>query len=267
MFSEEQLIQAAESSLFLPTLPGRLGKLEISGVQGHYGLGVQGGMINRVGGSRLTSEQAPQVIRAVQDHFKSLDQTFSWLVASSDTPNDLEEHLQMAGSTLGWTLHGMVLTDLEQEFPMRSGVNVQRANLADRHLISHVYHLGFPIDDPVAADLYADLMEIPTMVHYLVYLDGITEPVGATSMFYVPEYNAVILESSALLEAYRGQSIYKNMIAQRLYDARRDGMKLAVVQANVASSAPALRELGFVPKTVIKSYRFWKNKDNAAASE
>ena len=267
MFSEEQLIQAAESSLFLPTLPGRLEKLEIAGVRGHFGHGVHGGMINRVGGSRLISEQATPVVKAVQDHFKSLDQTFNWLIASSDTPDNLEEHLQAAGSTLGWTLHGMVLSDLEKEFPIRSGVSIKRANSNDRHLVSHVYHLGFPIDDPAASDLYADLMAIPTMVHYLVYLDGVNEPVGATSMFYVPEYNAVILESSALLEAYRGLSIYKSMIAQRLSDARDDGVKLAVVQANVASSAPALYELGFVPKTVIKSYRFWKNKDNAAAKE
>jgi GNAT superfamily N-acetyltransferase len=258
MYSEEQLIQATESSLFLPILPGRTAALNIPGVQGHYGLGMQGGFINRVGGSRLTSEQAPQVIKAVQDHFKALDQSFIWCVASSDTPDDLGEQLHHAGFKAGWTLHGMVLTDLDREFPMRSGVSVRRATPDDRPLVSQIYHVGFPMDDMATSDLYADMMETPSMVHYLVYLENVNEPVGATSMFYVSEYNAVILESSAILEEYRGQGIYKNLIAQRLEDARSDGMKLAVVQANIASAAPALRQLGFVQKTVIQAWRFYK---------
>lgn len=251
MFSDEQLIEAVESSIFLPTLPGRFEALNIPGVRGRFGPGVQGGFINRVGATRLTSEQAPKVIKAVREHFEALNLSFGWFVVSSDTPDDLQEHLQQAGFEQVVTAAGMVHTDLDREFPTRPGVTVRPASSEERHLVSHVYETGFPIDK-TASDLFADMIETPSMVHYLVYLENVSEPVGATSMFYEQSHNAVVLELSVILEEYRGQGIYKNLIAQRIHDARRDGIKLAVVQAIEATSAPALRRHGFVKKSVIQ---------------
>jgi GNAT superfamily N-acetyltransferase len=255
MLSDNQMIRAVKRSLFLPTVPGRFEALDIPGVQGRYGISVQGGFINRVGDSTLTAEELNDTVHAVVNHFESLGQSFSWFVSSHDTPENLAEHLQKAGFERGWMLLGMVLSELGNEFPMHPDVTIRRAGLDDRHQISRIYQTGF-IPDKAASDLFAEMMETPTMTHYLAYLDGVDEPVGATSAFYIEEYQAVVLEASLIHEAYRGRGIYKSLIAQRLHDAYADGMRLAIVQANVASSAPALRKLGFVEKCTIQSWRW-----------
>jgi GNAT superfamily N-acetyltransferase len=251
MLTEEQLIQVVESSIFLPILPGRFEALDIPGVQGRYAKGVSGGFINRVGGSRLSSGQIHRTIEAVMDHFNALNQKFMWFVASSDTPNDLQQQLQEAGFSPSWIMSGMVLTDLSQDFPTSLGVRVTRARPNERDLVSRIYQDGFPLGK-TNSDLFADMIDIPSLAHYLVYLENVDEPIGVTSMFYIPHYEAVILEASAILEPFRGQGIYKNLITQRIHDARADGMKVAVVQANEATSAPALRKIGFVKKSDIR---------------
>ena len=249
MLSEEQLIEAVESSIFLPSLPGRLEALNIPGVQGCFAPGIRSGIIDRVGATRLTSEQTPKVIKAVREHFEALGLGFGWFVASSDTPDDLQEHLQQAGfRQSSWTMAGMAHTDLYHEFPTRSGVTVRPASAEERHLVSRAYEIGFPMKK-TTSDFFADM---PSIMHYLVYLENISEPVGATSMFYEQSHNAVVLEASAILEEYRGQGIYNNLIAQRIHDARRDGIKAAVVQARDTTSAPALRKRGFIKKSEIQ---------------
>jgi GNAT superfamily N-acetyltransferase len=179
-------------------------------------------------------------------------------VTDIDTPESLAASLQSVGFEPGLTFAGMVLSELDQAFPMHPQVTVKPASADERHLVSDIYQTGF-MPDKAAADLFADMIEIPTMTHYLVYLTGIDEPVGATSAFYIQDYQAVVLEASLILEEYRGKGIYKSLIAQRLDDARTAGMKIALVQAIKATSAPALQKLGFIEKCTIQSWNWVPN--------
>lgn len=255
MIDEAQMIEAARNSLFLPTLPGRYDALDIPGIQGRYGYGVQGGFVNRVGAANLAAEQADATIQAVINHFDTLKQTFAWFVTCTDTPGDLEERLERAGFERALDFSGMVLPEIHDGFPMHPRVTVRPARTDERQHVSRIYQAGLA-PDKAAADLFADMMETPTMTHYLAYLDGVDEPIGATASFYIEDHRTVVLEASLILEPYRGNGFYKSLVAQRLHDAYRDGMRVAVVQAFVKTSAPKLRKLGFVEKCAMRTWRW-----------
>ena len=70
------------------------------------------------------------------------------------------------------------------------------------------------------------------------------------------EFATVVLEASLILEPYRGNGFYRSLVAQRLHDAYRDGMRVAIVQAYAKTSAPKLREFGLVEVCAIWTWRW-----------
>ncbi len=251
MISEEQIIGLLKSCSILPILSEQTQALEIPYVVGSYAKDARGGgFINRVGSFQIPVEHIDSSIQAVINYFGARNQSFDWFSTSADGSGQLNDHLNKWGFTPVVTLSGMVLTDLNQDFPMRDDVIVQLVEPDERHLVSRIYQAGFPMDK-LSADLLADMIALPHMNHYLVYLEGVDEPVGAATGLYDEEHQALILEVATILEAYRGQGIYNSLIVPRLHKAHADGMKLALVQASISTSATALRKLGFVEKIII----------------
>ena len=85
-------------------------------------------------------------------------------------------------------------------------------------------------------------VEAPGRLDDGILLGGVT---GVAPALYVPQQPIVALRLAATLKAYRGQGIYRSLIARRLADAHADGAKVAIMQAVRNTSAPICAKLGF----------------------
>jgi hypothetical protein len=253
--TDQAVLTPIESSLYMPTVPGKLEALIIPGVTGRYSTHVSGGFINRVGQAHLSIENADMTIEAVRAHFAAHNQRFSWFVTELSSPADLTTRLERAGFTKGIEIAGMFLTNLTQPITLNPAVRVQKANTSEYDLVSELYQKAFPLE-PDVADLFVELIDAMGAAHYLASLEGADEPVGAASMFYLSNLSIMILETAATLQAYRGQGVYKSLLARRLADAYADAMQIAVTQAFRTTSYPILSKLGFVERCNITVY-FW----------
>ena len=250
LLMDQDILYVVESSICMPTVPHKLEALPIPGVAGHYSQkhvgGTTAGVINRVGRTRLTTDNADATIKAVRDHFAALNQRFIWMVtAELSSPPDLTLRLEKAGFTKRFEVAGMYLTKLTQPITLNPAVRVLRANTSDNDVVSKLYQKAFPLDHEVA-DLFVELINAMEAAHYLAYLAGVEEPVGVASMYYLQDLSAVVLAAAATLDRYRGQGIYKCLLARRLVDAHADAIQVATLQAIRTTSQPILSKLGFV---------------------
>jgi hypothetical protein len=92
--------------------------------------------------------------------------------------------------------------------------------------------------------LFRDRERLKTRI-YLAYLEGIENPVGCSSMGFIPGKPIVHLRGAATNKRHRGRGIYSSLLARRLNDAKKEGAQAAVIQAIVTTSAPICRRLGF----------------------
>jgi GNAT superfamily N-acetyltransferase len=250
--TEQDMLYAVESGICIPAVPHKLEALTIPGVTGHFSQrrveGSTTGVINRVGRTRLTTENADATIKAIRTHFTARNQRFIWIVTEElSTPPDLTARLENAGFTRRFEMAGMSLTELTRPITLNPAVRVQRANASDNEKVSKLYQHAFPLDQDVA-DIFVDLIDALAGAHYLAYFENVDEPIGVASMFYTPDPSVAVLEAAATLEAYRGQGVYRSLLARRLADAQADAMQLAVIHAIRTTSQPVLSKLGFVER-------------------
>jgi hypothetical protein len=249
---DQDILYAIESSICMPAVPHKLEALTIPGVTGHYSQrkvgGSTAGVINRVGRTRLTTANADTTIKAVRDHFAARNQRFIWIVTEElSSPTDLTLRLEKAGFTKRFEMAGMYLAELTQPITLNPAVRVLRANTSDNYVVSKLYQKAFPLDQDVA-DLFVELINAMEAAHYLAYLTGVEEPVGVASMSYLHDLSVAVLVAAATLETYRGQGVYKCLLARRLADAHADAIQGATIQAIRTTSQPILSKLGFIER-------------------
>jgi GNAT superfamily N-acetyltransferase len=250
MNQHDILLDAIETGLFiLPEIPGRLTALTIPGIRGRI-TPTSNLFANLVGAYGLTSATAEDSIRRTHELFRSQEKEYGWIVGPDPSPPDLTDRLRRDGMTLEKELEmaGMVKTDLEIPIPANPSVEIRPITRADLDLASRVLAPALNIPDDAARiinDAELRSQEAGLGHVYLAYLEGVPEPVAFASSVYLAKSSIVVLFCAATLEAYRGRGIYTSLIARRLTDAGRDGMRAAVVQAVRTSSAPICRKLGF----------------------
>jgi N-acetylglutamate synthase-like GNAT family acetyltransferase len=79
----------------------------------------------------------------------------------------------------------------------------------------------------------------------LVSADG--EAVGTTTLRLLPTIG--YMQGGAVVPARRGRGLYRAMLHHRLAVLRELGITHAVIWADVSSSAPIARAIGFEPRT------------------
>lgn len=113
---------------------------------------------------------------------------------------------------------------------------------------------GNPAPDEVIAKAAAEgkrTYEDGTGGALVAYLDGV--PVAVSGVQIVD--GVARLTGGAVLEGHRGRGVYRALVAERLKYAEANGATLALSQADVTTSSPILRRLGFVSCGRERGYR------------
>ena len=153
-----------------------------------------------------------------------------------------------------WDVSGMVCsTSLELKIP--AGTHVEEVSSANLTAYLEAFAMGWEV---APSDTEATKLQIERSftlasqsVRYYVAFLGST-PVGTAA--YTIKGNYAYLTGGNVLPAFRGQSIYKSLIAARLKDLAARSIPLAVTHARQNTSAPILDKLGFETIFTYKIY-------------
>nr|PZN49668.1 MAG: hypothetical protein DIU68_19685 [Chloroflexota bacterium] len=93
------------------------------------------------------------------------------------------------------------------------------------------------------ARLATDLRDYPDMLSvYAVYVDG--RPVSSAWIYVLPGSRFGSMWGGSTLPAYRGRGIYTALVAARVQEARRRGLRFLTIDAG-PMSRPIVEKLGF----------------------
>ena len=253
------LTDAIEASFaMLPEIEGEVSYLGIPGLRGHE-TALSHPMVNMVTSTTLNPADADETIRKAFEHFTSQRKAFGWVVGPSARPEDLGTRLEAAGLTKAFDAAGMALTDLDLRHRVNPAVRIREVTPEEVAVASEAMAEAFPAPREVVRFMYKvlfmDRVRLKTRI-YLAYLEGVQDPVGCSSMGFVPGRPIVHLRGAATNKKHRGRGIYSSLLARRLMDARKDGAEAAVIQAIVTTSAPICRRLGFKEICDLRFYRW-----------
>jgi GNAT superfamily N-acetyltransferase len=236
------LLDALPFSLLPPEL---LAAFPVPGVTG-FRTGEPTYEANMVGMARLTAATVDQAIDRVQGVFAGLP--FTWMVGPLSQPGELTTHLRAHGLIPFQTLAGVVLDDLTAVPPAPSAWTVQEASLpaALRWAPQLAGSYGFGL----SADGFRYLLTALTQSAagpghvFLAFPEAGGDPVGWGVLVPVTT-EVALLSGSAVAPPYRGQGVYRALVAARLQAARASGFRAVLVTAVEDTSAPILGRLGF----------------------
>jgi GNAT superfamily N-acetyltransferase len=243
---ERDLVEAIETTLFMyPAVHGVAQDLGIPGLRGRI-TKVSHPLANLCGDARLSERESDAMIEKVRQRYGDL--AFGWVTGPSTRPADLPRRLEDAGLTHADSLAGMVLTDLATPIAANPSVRIEETTMKDAlvesEMMARAY--GMPLDVMrVFNEILAAASERIKSRGYFAYLDGNDKPVAWSFLAYIPDSPTVLLGGAATLEEYRGHGLYTALVARRLADARADGRRAAVIQADRNTSAPICAKLGF----------------------
>ncbi|MEP6693866.1 MAG: GNAT family N-acetyltransferase, partial [Chloroflexota bacterium] len=145
-------------------------------------------------------------------------------------------------------LAGMVLSDLAVPIAVDPKIEIREATLHEAQAASEMMGRAYGMPEEVARFFNVLLAMTDSKVKnrgYFAFVDGGTEPVAWSYLVYLPDSPIVLLGGAATVPEHRGRGIYSALVAKRLADARVDGRRAAVIQADRSTSAPICAKLGF----------------------
>ena len=242
------LIEAIELSFaMLPETEGLVRNLEVQGIEGHE-TAISHPLVNIVTSSRLTADTADTTIQEVCRHFFEQNKAFGWVAGPSATPDDLGGRLANAGLSKMFDAAGMTLTDLNIPFRTNPAVGIREVTPEEMAVAITAMAEAFPAPEDAVRLMYEVLFRHSDSLNphiYVAFLDGVEEPVGCSSMEFIPGMPIVHLRGAATVKQHRGKGIYTTLLAHRIADALEHGAEAAVIQAVKTTSAPICRRLGF----------------------
>lgn len=197
--------------------------------------------------SRLTADNAEEVIRAQVRYFEGIGQDFEWKVYDYDQPPDLKDRLAALGFSVG-EAEALVVLDLEdapQALWQTTGRDVRRIldpeDLADVQAVEEQVWGGDA--SWVQSYLGGALRSYPQrMSVYAAYVDG--HPASAAWIYFPPNSQFASLWGGATVGAYRRQGLYSALLAVRAQEARARQVRYLTVDAS-PMSRPILEKFGF----------------------
>lgn len=207
--------------------------------------------------SRLTADNADAVIRQETAYFDSLGRGFEWKVYGYDSPPDLLARLRAFGFEIDEEEAVLVL-DVNQAPPallqpvshtvrrltspagVEDAVAVQRQVWPDKRFIDH-------LADRLARQLQHD----PTHLSLYVAYAG-REPVSSAWITFHTGSGFAGLWGGSTVKAYRNRGFYTALVAARLQEARRRGVRYLTIDAG-PMSRPILQKFGFQQLTTARA--------------
>jgi GNAT superfamily N-acetyltransferase len=188
--------------------------------------------------SRLSEASVDQVIDEQVAYFNQLGQDFEWKTYDHDTPGDLRTRLIAQGfepeEPEALLVLDMATTPANLLQPVRHDVRriTDPDQLEDyRQIQEQVWNE--PIDWQIAA-LRDDLLNDPDHVSvYIAYAAGV--PVSAARIDFHDHNPFAGLWGGSTLAEYRGRGYYTALLAARLQEAHRRGVRFLAIDASPMS--------------------------------
>lgn len=197
--------------------------------------------------SRLNEANAEEIIGQQVRHFERINQDFEWKLFDYDQPPDLKDRLAANGFTIE-EAEALVVLDLEDAAGVLWGAiehDVKRivdpAQLVDVQTIEEqvweedsswvVDYLGGALSH------YPDQMSV-----YAAFIDG--QPASAAWIYFPENSQFASLWGGATVRGYRERGLYTALLAVRLQEAKRRGVRYLTVDAS-PMSRPILEKYGF----------------------
>jgi hypothetical protein len=211
------------------------------------------GVLNEVGYSVLSKEEAEPAIDLAVATYHGCGQPVKWYVGPWTRPADFGERLSRRGFQVS-ELRGMGCpTDMTVNAP--SDVSVIEASSEDGvDEFMDVSARGWSMDlTALNRPMHvAVLTSAPRIVHFFVArMAGVA--VGSACLILRDDYG--YLMGTQVIESARGRGVYKALVHSRLAFLRARGFEYAVIQAMEATAAPILLHLGFETLFHSRCYR------------
>jgi GNAT superfamily N-acetyltransferase len=194
----------------------------------------------------LTPENIERVIEEQIAYFESLGRAFEWKVYSHDWPPDMKDRLAARGFAIG-EVEAFCVLDVEQAPPalLRPPAHEVRAlGLAELDDLVFVHEKVWEEDYSwLKEEIASDMRGAPgQLLAYAAYVDG--QPVSSARIRFHAGSSFADLYGGSTLPAYRGRGIYRDLVAVRVQEARKRGVRFLAVDAS-PMSRPILEKLGF----------------------
>ncbi len=206
--------------------------------------------------SHLDESNADGEIARHIDHFAAKGLGFAWRVTETDSPEDLGARLERAGFVHSDTSTLMIarVTDvpLDVELPPGVTLSTDSAPSAIDQLID-VHERVFGSDhSQLRRTLLRQFTRSPQFAELVVAKFG-DVPVAASRAEFLPHRDFAGLWGGSTLPEWRGQGIFRAMVARRAHDAQRRGYRYLYVIAS-SESRPIFERLSFQSHGPVATY-------------
>jgi GNAT superfamily N-acetyltransferase len=212
--------------------------------------------------SRLIAANADRVIDEQIAYFRQIGQNFEWKTYAHDTPDDLKERLSKHGFEAEEPEALLVLDSETAPASLLQPVTHDVRRVTDPHRLEDYRQVeekvwAEPIDGQIA-ELRDDLInDSDHLSVYIAYAAGV--PVSAARISFHDHSPFAGLWGGSTLAEYRGQGFYTALLAARLQEARRRGVRYLVIDAS-PMSRPIVEKNGFQFLTFTQPFK-WHVKE------
>jgi GNAT superfamily N-acetyltransferase len=209
-----------------------------------------GTQTSRITWSELTSDSADAVIAAQVRYFAARGTPVEWKLYDYDQPADLAQRLLAAGFAADdeelMLVAETAAMDCDVRLPdgVRLDLVTDRAGIEAMMAVHDLAFTGHP-SPGLGERLVTQLREAPELVQMVVAMAG-DEPVSAARAEFVPGTDFAGLWGGGTVPAWRGQGIFRALVAYRAGLAAARGYRYLQVDA-LPASQPILQRLGFSP--------------------
>lgn len=197
--------------------------------------------------SDLNSTNVEEVIQGQIAHFENMGRDFSWVVFQHDTPANLKDRL-LAHGFLDEEPEAVMILDVEEFSPvLLKPVRHDVQQISDPRDIDDVITIRQQVwqgdYSSMARSLTRRLIDAPDSLGlFVAYMDG--KPVSTAQISFYQNGHFAGLVQAATLTGYRGRGLYTALVAMRVQEARRRGIRFVDADAS-PMSRPILEKLGF----------------------
>jgi GNAT superfamily N-acetyltransferase len=199
--------------------------------------------------SRLTAANADEVIEAEIAYFESIGHDFEWKVYDHDSPADLKERLTTRGFEIGEAEAVLVLDLADAPPALLAPVNHDVSRITKPEELADVVAVQRQVwpeadfisqlGERLAADLQADPDHLSI---YVAYVDEL--PTCSAWISFHREGSFAGLWGGSTLPQFRQRGLYTALVATRLQEAIRRGVRFLTIDASPMSHA-VLQKFGF----------------------
>ena len=197
--------------------------------------------------SRLNDAEADAVIAEQVAYFAARDETFEWKLYDYDRPPDLDRRLAAASFAAEGEESLMVteVSSIPAQADLPPGLRLLPVtDEAGVGLLTDVHERVFGTDSSrLRRSVLAQLQDRPEAVAMVVAMAG-DQPVCSARIEFLPGSSFASLWGGGTLASWRGQGIYRALIAYRARLAAARGYRYLYVDAS-PDSQPILARLGF----------------------